>query len=195
MNFLLFGTMGLAFLVCLVPIFASAHPFVIFRHLGHELAATPPDFDPKSPSATSLTAVTGVLGAILSAKVLPAKTSYLPGADAYVYFSVLFVALLGLALVFYFCLGHTLGVYLIADWFVFWGLSGAVVTFDLALRELTEFSLESRLVFGIIVTCGALAVVIERIVGEIATLKTASAPLAAGRTRAQALAAPHWKVK
>jgi hypothetical protein len=181
MNRLIVGTAILAGIVyfgfLLLGLGALVRP--IWRRLGERLSTDPPEFDPKSSSATSLTAVTSILGAILSAKLLPtpspaspsATTTHLPSADTYVYLNLFFVAVLGLALVFYFSLGRRLWIYLIADWLIFWGAFGVVVGVDLALLEMMRFSAFSRGVFGGLVTLALAAVARSRIRSTLTLLR------------------------
>ncbi len=153
----------------LVGLWGSARD--IRRLLFSQCPDNLPEFDPKTPSMTTLTAVMSLLGAILSARLLPtptptspsATTLHLPTAEAYIYLNVFFVALLALALLFYFSLGQRLGAYLIADWLILWGAFGIVFSFDLALLELTKFSPLSRAVFVVLVTFALAAVAWTRI--------------------------------
>jgi hypothetical protein len=171
----------------------------ICKRLCKPLSNDPPEFDPKSSSAASLTAVTSVLGAILGNKLLPAysqtspnaTTTHLPSADTYVYLNVFFIALLGLALLFYFSLGRRLGVYLIADALIFWGAFGVVFSFDLALLELTKFSALSRAVLAILVTLALVAITWSRITSTI-TLLRARATLGVAQLLPQG---QRWQVK
>jgi len=66
-------------------------------------------------------------------------------------------------LLFYFSLGRTVGVYLIADWLILWGALGAVVTFELALLELSKFTVLSRAVFAILLAVAMVSVVVSRL--------------------------------
>lgn len=186
MDNLIIGTAILAAVIyfgVLLVVLRGAVVGQICRRLCKRLSSDPPEFDPKSSSAASLTAVTSVLGAILGAKLLPAPsqtspnatTTHLPSADTYIYLNVFFIALLGLALLFYFSLGHRLGVYLIADWLIFWGAFGVVFSFDLALLELTKFSALSRAVFAILVTLALVAVAWSRIWSTIRLLRNLAA--------------------
>jgi hypothetical protein len=157
----------------------------IWPKLRLPLSKDPPEFDPKSSYATNLTAVTGVLGLIVSAKILPTATSlaphshttYLQSAEAYAYLSLFFLAVLGLSMVFYFSLGRRAGCYLIADWVVFWGALGTVVTLDLSLCELSHFSLLSRAGLGVIVTFALIIVFGSRIRATRDILREMSKPV------------------
>jgi hypothetical protein len=170
----------------------------ICERLCKPLSNDPPEFDPKSPGAASLTAVTSVLGAILGGRLLPtpsptspnANTTYLPSADTYTYLNVFFIALLGLALLFYFSLGRSVGVYLIADWLILWGAVGAVVSFELALLELSKFTVLSRAMFAILVTLALVSVGVSRLRSSLEVLRAR-----ASRGVAELLPAGHgWKV-
>lgn len=202
-NRVVFGTWGVAALCYFVPL------LIVFRAdlrawkdaLGKPLGTDPPEFDTKSASATGLTAVTAVLGSILGTKLLPTPsataitntTKHLPSAGVYAYLGVFFIAILGLALLFYYGLGRRLLVYLIADWFIFWGAVGAVLTFALALLEITDIPAWSRGLFAALVGFALLVVIISRVRSARMNLESVIHPTV---TNKELLApAPRWQVK
>jgi len=159
----------------------------IWPRLRLPLSQDPPEFDPKSSFATNLSAVTGVMGLIVSAKVLPApssltphaQTSFLPSAEAYAYLSLFFLATTALSMVFYFSLGRYAGCYLVADWLVFWGALGTVVTLNVGLCELSQFPRFSRVALGLMASSALIAVFQSRVRATRDTLREMIKPVAA----------------
>ena len=98
-----------------------------------------------------------------------------------------------MALLFYYGLGRRLIVYLLADWIIFWGAVGAVLTFALALLEIVDVPVGARSLFALLVGVALLVVIISRVRSAIANLASVIHPPPANKDIL--VRAKRWQVK
>ncbi len=105
-----------------------------------KLSTDPPEFDPKSTSAASLTAITSVTGGLLGAKLLPDPKddkALLVLTHNFAFLGVFFATVVVIALALYYSsVTRRVWMYMVVDILLLWGAAGAVSTFAFLLTTL-----------------------------------------------------------